>query len=109
MGAGGATALAQMALDSKKGISASIESQESANEQLRAKGATDVANKKAEGESWKWARGEERETAKMERTAGQIDQAQQQELDAGAARDQALTQGIGAAVGLANKGATALG
>ena len=96
MGAGGATALAQMALDSKKGISASIESQESANEKLRADGATAVAAKKAEGEAWKWSRGEERETAKMERTAGQIDKAEQQAIDAEAAKTQALTSGISA-------------
>ena len=37
-GAGGATALAQAALQSKKGVSASIEAQESKNEQLRAQG-----------------------------------------------------------------------
>ena len=36
--AGGATALAQAALSSKKGISASIEQQESQNQQLRAQG-----------------------------------------------------------------------
>tara|TARA_R110000803_G_scaffold47273_6_gene98708 strand:+ start:2378 stop:3076 length:699 start_codon:yes stop_codon:yes gene_type:complete len=37
-GAGGATALAQAALASKKGVAASIESQEAANEKLRAQG-----------------------------------------------------------------------
>jgi hypothetical protein len=37
-GAGGATALAQAALQSKKGVSASIEKQEANNEQLRAQG-----------------------------------------------------------------------
>ena len=37
-GAGGATALAQAALQSKKGVSANIEQQESANEKLRAQG-----------------------------------------------------------------------
>lgn len=37
-GAGGATALAQAALRSKKGISASIETQEAANEKMRAEG-----------------------------------------------------------------------
>tara|TARA_R100001244_G_C5159704_1_gene130853 strand:+ start:94 stop:786 length:693 start_codon:yes stop_codon:yes gene_type:complete len=41
-GAGGATALAQAALRSKKGISASIEQQESANEQLRAQGEANL-------------------------------------------------------------------
>jgi preprotein translocase subunit SecF len=37
-GAGGATALAQMALKSKQGISASIETQEATNQKLRAQG-----------------------------------------------------------------------
>jgi hypothetical protein len=37
-GAGGATALAQAALKSKQGVAASIESQEAANEKLRAQG-----------------------------------------------------------------------
>ncbi len=37
-GAGGATALAQAALQSKKGVAASIESQEAKNEQLKAQG-----------------------------------------------------------------------
>jgi len=37
-GAGGATALAQAALQSKKGVSASIENQEAANEKLKAEG-----------------------------------------------------------------------
>jgi len=41
-GAGGATALAQAALRSKKGISASIEQQESANEKLRAQGEANL-------------------------------------------------------------------
>ena len=36
--AGGATALARMALESKKGVSASIEKQEAQNQQLRAQG-----------------------------------------------------------------------
>lgn len=41
-GAGGATALAQAALRSKKGIAASIENQESANEKLRAQGQANL-------------------------------------------------------------------
>jgi hypothetical protein len=40
--AGGATALAQAALQSKKGVSASIEQQEVANEKLRAQGKADL-------------------------------------------------------------------
>ena len=49
-GAGGATALAQAALQSKKGISAGLEKQELANEQLRAKGAMEAQRLQAAGE-----------------------------------------------------------
>ena len=41
-GAGGATALAQAALQSKKGVSASIESQEATNEKMKAQGQQDL-------------------------------------------------------------------
>lgn len=41
-GAGGATALAQAALKSKQGVSASIEGQEAANNKLRAQGEQDL-------------------------------------------------------------------
>ena len=40
--AGGATALAQAALQSKKGVSANIEQQEAANEKLRAQGKSEL-------------------------------------------------------------------
>ena len=45
-GAGGATALAQAALRSKKGVAASIESQESQNEKLRAQGEQQLQQQK---------------------------------------------------------------
>ena len=44
--AGGATALAQAALQSKKGIAASIESQEAQNEKLRAQGEQQLQQQK---------------------------------------------------------------
>jgi hypothetical protein len=50
MGSGGATALAQAALQSKKGIAADIQQQEAANQKMAAKGAMDVAQMKAEGQ-----------------------------------------------------------
>jgi len=50
MGGGGATALAQAALQSKKGISASIQQQEAQNQKLSAQGAMDVQEKKAMGQ-----------------------------------------------------------
>lgn len=43
-GAGGATALAQAALQSKKGVAASIEQQEAANEKLKAQGEANLQN-----------------------------------------------------------------
>lgn len=45
-GAGGATALAQAALQSKKGVSASIEQQESNNEKLKAEGTAKMQEQK---------------------------------------------------------------
>ena len=44
--AGGATALAQAALRSKKGIAASIEQQEATNEKLRAEGEANLQNRR---------------------------------------------------------------
>ena len=73
-GAGGATALAQAALQSKKGISAGLEKQELANEQLRAKGAMEAQRLQAAGEEFKWMEQEKRELQKLDRTQAQIDQ-----------------------------------
>jgi len=97
-GAGGATALAQAALKSKKEVSASIEMQEAENEKLRAQGeqtlqnamiaekkriqgvalsqAERVQDKEALGKEWMWNATEDRETAKMDRVATQLDGAQ---------------------------------
>ena len=55
-GAGGATALAQAALQSKKGVAASIETQEAQNEQLRAQGEVGLQNMR-----------ETRDSAKLDR------------------------------------------
>jgi len=49
MGAGGATALAQAALQSKRGIAASINAQETKNKQAAAEGEANVARLRAEG------------------------------------------------------------
>ena len=73
-GAGGATALAQAALKSKQGISADIQKQEQANQQLRAKGAMDVQKLKAAGEEWKWTQQEDREMQQLDRMQNEIDQ-----------------------------------
>ena len=97
-GAGGATALAQAALQSKKGIAASIESQEKSNENLRAQGeanleqrqlaekqriegismsqAEKVQNAEVSGAQFVFNQTEKREDAKIDRVAGQLDNAQ---------------------------------
>jgi hypothetical protein len=74
MGAGGATALAQAALQGKKGISAGLEKQELANQQLRAKGEMEAQRLKAAGEQFAWQQREDREVQKLDRIQAQIDQ-----------------------------------
>lgn len=68
-GAGGATALAQAAAQSKKEVASSIETQEVANEQLKAK-----------GEALVWQARETREMQKLDRTAGLLERAQGQQM-----------------------------
>ena len=72
-GAGGATALAQAALKSKRGISASIQQQEAANQKAAAQGAADVQRQKAEGEKYKFAIEEQRANADIDRAAKELD------------------------------------
>ena len=84
-GAGGATALAQAALQSKKGISAGLEKQELANEQLRARGAMEAQKLQAAGEEFVWQQQEDREMQQLDRMQAQIDQERQTEADMRAA------------------------
>lgn len=83
--AGGATALAQAALRSKKGISASIEQQEANNSRLRAQGeATANQQRMAEqqrlqgagvqGDLFQYGEQEKREMMELNRSQTQIDQ-----------------------------------
>ena len=103
--AGGATALAQMALQSKQGIAASINAQESQNAKLAAEGAANVAKLKAQGQAdLDKLKGEgdlaAQEDAikfhenKMDRTAKLLDNAAQNEQDARAARTAGI-MGVG--------------
>ena len=94
-GAGGATALAQAALKSKQGISASIQNQEAQNQRLQAQGQARVDMAKARGAAGIIGMQERREEAQLDRLQGQIDLAQQQ---------RAASSGIAAA-----SGASALG
>lgn len=118
MGSGGATALAQAALQSKKGIAADIQQQEAANQKLSAKGAMDVATMKAEGQqradqlkgegAMKVAelkgRGaqfemqtlEDRSIADMGYAAGMMQNSQQNAANANAAQTQAYVDMAGA-------------
>ena len=122
-GAGGATALAQAALQSKKGIAASIESQEKSNENLRAQGEADLEQRQltekqriegismseaqkmqdadVQGKSFVFNQTEKREDAKIDRTAGQLDNALQ-------AMNQAQADGTSALTGMISGVTTSL-
>jgi len=92
-GAGGATALAQAALKSKKGVSADIEKQEVGNERMRAQGEqalqarrtaekARVQNAQAMGQVSMFNTREDRENAKLDRVSGQLSGAQSQAAQA---------------------------
>jgi len=103
-GAGGATALAQAAARSKKGVSANIEKQEAQNEKLRAQGESElqnarlsekrriqgiqiseggrVQNAEAQGKGFMFSTKENRQMQKLNRTASQLDNASQNAANA---------------------------
>ena len=72
-GAGGATALAQAALQSKKGISATLQTQEAANQKAAAQGAQNLQKMQADGEKFVFNAEETRSNADMNRASKQID------------------------------------
>ena len=101
-GAGGATALAQAALQSKKGVSASIETQEKANEDKKAQGeqtlqqqkmaeAQRLQNADVAGEQFMFSTREGRELQQLDRTAAMLGQAKAAEAQAN--QDQASAIG----------------
>ena len=113
-GAGGATALAQAALRSKKGVSATIEKQEAQNAQLRAKGAEMAMQNrlkeggrvdalKFQGDAFAFQAQEQRQFRDEDRLAGQVDNMRAQ----AAASRAASRAGFGKALGAI--GGTALG
>jgi hypothetical protein len=126
--AGGATALAQAALQSKKGVSASIEQQEAKNEQLRAQGAAELQQQKIEearriqgiqlgqaekmqqadieGIKFKYGEQEARDIAKLNRLSGQQAQSQANQMSAKNAQSAAYA-GIASSVGSIAGGAIA--
>lgn len=108
MGAGGATALAQAALQSKRGIAATINAQETQNNKLMAEGEANVQKQIATGqqrmndlmfEGDKLAQQDaiNFQEALMSRTATMLDNANQNAMDAEAARQQGIMNTIGSA------------
>jgi|TARA_R110000744_G_scaffold291977_1_gene402561 hypothetical protein len=123
-GAGGATALAQAALKSKKGVASSIETQEVANQQMRAQGeeklnqikmseaqrmqniemseAQRMQQSDVAGKQFVFGQKESREMQQLNRVASQISGAQQQQVAAQQASTQFLSAGIGAVGNIAS-------
>ena len=116
--AGGATALARMALESKKGVAASIEQQEASNQEMRARGeerlqgiemneakriqntnlsqAEKVQKAEVEGAIYEFETQESRDEQQLNRKQGQIDNASQRMQSANAAKGAAIGGGISA-------------
>jgi len=106
--AGGATALAQAALQSKKGVAASIEMQEKQNEDKRAAGEKQkqdalVAESKRvqEGEAYEFNLRENRQMAELDRTAAMLGASKQAEAQAQSDRTGAMTGMFGSLAGIA--------
>jgi len=116
-GAGGATALAQAALESKKGVSASIEQQEAQNQKLAAQGeerlegirmsegqrmqgigmseGQRMQQSEAAGIQYEQGMIEDRQNAEIDRVSGQMGLAQQAQNQARADETNAITSTIG--------------
>jgi len=122
--AGGATALAQAALQSKKGIAANIEQQEAQNEKLKAQGEASanqqrmseaqrlqsiaisegqrMQSNEAAGKQFQFQVNENRINADLDRAAGQQDQARAQAAASNQAAASAWGAGIGAVGNIAS-------
>jgi hypothetical protein len=105
-GAGGATALAQAALRSKKGVAASIEAQEKTNEDKRAAGEQALQQQKmaeaqrlqqadVAGEQFMFSTRESREMQQLDRTAAMLGASRRAEGQAQSDRTGALTGMLG--------------
>ena len=103
-GAGGATALAQAALSSKQGISASIQQQEAQNERLRAQGQAQLERQlvdaKVKGEQFVFGATERREMQQLNRLSALAGAASQQ----AAAAETQMLGGIGSLLGSVGTG-----
>lgn len=122
--AGGATALAQAALQSKRGVSASIEKQEAQNQKLAAQGEAQLIDAKvgeatrqqniqmseaqriqqaeAAGEQFQYAEQETRDMQQLNRLSGQQAQQESNASQARANQNAAYGAGIGAVGGIAS-------
>jgi len=129
--AGGATALAQAALQSKKGVSASIEQQEAANEKLRAQGEDNLQRLQmaeaqrvqsglfgeaqrmqdidVKGKTFVYSEKERRETEQLNRIQAQITGQQQAQVAARQNQASIIAGGIGALGDVAGSYMGALG
>jgi chromosome segregation ATPase len=119
--AGGATALAQAALASKRGVAASIESQEASNEKLRAQGDADLQSQKlaeeqrvqtalyaeagrmqevdVAGQKFVYDEKEKRTKQQLNRLQDQVDSAGKEKQDAYNRKAEAISGGIKGAAG----------
>ena len=129
--AGGATALAQAALQSKKGVSASIEQQEAQNEKLRAQGednlqrlqmaeaqrvqsglfgeAQRMQDVDVKGKTFVYSEKERRETEQLNRVQALITSQQQAQLAARQNQASIIAGGVGALGNIAGSYMGALG
>lgn len=98
-GAGGATALAQAALKSKQGVSASLETQQANNEKLRAQGELQAQRMEAAGKQFVFGQQETREMGQLNRAQSLLENAQAQQM---ASRGQGIGAFTGALDTLAN-------
>jgi hypothetical protein len=125
--AGGATALAQAALQSKKGIAANIEQQEVNNEKLRAQGETALETIKmseaqrmqmvnmsegqrmqaadAQGKAYKFEAKEQRDARDLARYSAKERNAKRQEVQSRSDMFGAISGGIGSIGSIAGSGA----
>ena len=107
-GAGSATALAQAALQAKKGVAASIESQEVSNEKARAQGEATLQRQQmaeaqrqqmadVQGEQFVYSETEKREMQQLNRLSNQIGALRGAAAQARADQTAAITGAIGGA------------
>ena len=110
-GAGSATALAQAALQAKKGVAASIESQEVANEKARAQGeatlqrqqmaeAQRIQQAQVAGEQFVYSEKDKREMQQLNRLSNQIGALRGAAAQARADQTAAITGAIGGAASI---------